>query len=1104
MPNSGTYTTLLPAQHLEFPSTRNHPRTPGGSTETRSGSSPKPSRTTIQAEITLTRSADPGTDPQHARTTAVRGVSGTPKRSRETASYNQDCSHRSVETSMSDSFSCPVSGCEFEGTLSRVIHHVSGTSDSAHSWSALGYQHSYEFRSAMLDGDTETADADESPEGSSEVTELPGVGPKRAAALSEAGYERVDEIAAVPLPALTRTTQLGERSCRCIRAVAEEACESEGTLLANLADGLDVPRRAVATAYGDLAPAGVPPKEAVGSLVEWFEPSPLAEALRESDYSIKYYHTLSEAGFDTPADVTGASVAALTEARYVGDNMAVSLREAVDAWRDVDRKSTQDREPAAGEPAETPATDDHDDESGGDPVRSGESAGRPGSDTSSSESASRPDEEPIGQSDGASTGQPGGEPAARRARPADTTRVPKARAQELLARSVGPDATFRPQQWAAIDRLVNDDDRLLLVQRTGWGKSTVYFITTKLRRERGAGPTLIVSPLLSLMYNQVRDAEAQLGLSAWTINSNNTDEWEEAKTAVVQGECDILLISPERLANAQFQREILVEMDEEFGLLVVDEAHCISDWGHDFRPDYRRISRILNELPSEIPVAATTATANDRVVDDITTQVPELDTIRGDLVRDSLRIQTVEMDSKAERLAWLAENLASFDGSGIVYCLTTDEVDLVAEWLQKFGHDVEPYYGRVDGDRRRELEDRLLANEVDALVATNALGMGFNKPDLGWVIHFQRPPNLIRYYQEIGRAGRALDEAKAVVLCGESDDEVAEYFIEQAFPEPEAFRAVLETIEASDTPLHKYELLKRANVGWGAADTCLDTLRVENAIFKGDDGYERTNVDWTYDHERIESVTQHRWEELERIRAFTATDQCLTRFVDDELDGSLDEDCGQCANCAGAFVPSTVEKQRLVDVAVDHYEDTSTSEISSRYYLPERDGGRSVIDDERNVEDGRVLAKLDDPGWGSRVAEQRDTGRYSANLVSAAVELYEEWSPSPAPAWVTAIPVWDDTGQVAALAEQIAASLGLPYAEALEQTERVRPREELANSYQKRWNVEDSMRATDGVRSGPVLVVDDLVDSRWTFTEAGFVLRDAGSGPVYPFALAEA
>lgn len=990
---------------------------------------------------------------------------------------------------MAKSFSCPASGCEYEDTLSQVIHHMTNETDSAHSWSAAGYQNSYEFRTTMLDDNSETARTDNLTEETVDVTELAGVGPTRATKLSDAGYEQVDDIVSASLPALMRSTQLGERTCRRIWAVANEASGTDGTLLANLGDGLDAARSEVATAYGDLAPAGVLPKEAVGSLIKWFKPAPLAEALRDAGYSIKYYHMLGVEGFETPTDVTTASVESLAETQYVGDNMAVSLREAVDDWTDSSDAPTEGHKIAVGDPSETQSTPEYDNKTTGNPAQSEEPAVQSESnpDTPATESVDHPNREAV----------------ADRAQSDDTGRVPKARAQKLLERSIGPDAEFRPQQWEAIDRLVNDNDRLLLVQRTGWGKSTVYFTATKLRRAQGAGPTLIISPLLSLMHNQVQDAENQLGLSAWTINSNNTDEWEEAKTAIVEGECDILLISPERLANSQFQQEVLLEMNEEFGLLVVDEAHCISDWGHDFRPDYRRIRRILNELPAHIPVAATTATANDRVVDDITTQVPDLDAIRGELVRDSLRIQTIEMDSKAERLAWLAENLASFDGSGIVYCLTTDEVELVAEWLQQFGHDVEPYYGRLDGDRRRELESQLMTNEVDALVATNALGMGFNKPDLGWVIHFQRPPNLIRYYQEIGRAGRALDEAKAIMLSGESDDEVAEYFIEQAFPEPEAFRAVLETLETSDTQLHKYELLKHINVGWGAADTCLNILRVENAIYKGENGYERTSKDWSYDHERIESVTQHRWDELERIQEFAATDTCLTRFIDNELDGSLEEDCGQCANCVGAFAPSTVQKQELIDVAVDHYKGTSTSEISSRYYLPKKDGGRSVIDDDRNMEDGRVLATLDDPGWGARVSEQRDTDQYHAGLVSAAVELFDEWSPSPAPAWVTSIPIWDDTGQVTALAEQIATNLDVPYIEVLEQTEAIKPREELANSYQKRWNVKNTMAATDDIRSDPVLVVNDLVDSRWTFTEAAFVLRDAGSGPVYPFALAE-
>ncbi|MFC6718927.1 RecQ family ATP-dependent DNA helicase [Natrialbaceae archaeon GCM10025810] len=678
------------------------------------------------------------------------------------------------------------------------------------------------------------------------------------------------------------------------------------------------------------------------------------------------------------------------------------------------------------------------------------------------------------------------------------------RAQELLERSIGPDAEFRPDQLEAIDSLVTDKERLLLVQRTGWGKSTVYFIATKLLRERGHGPTLIISPLLALMHNQILDAQDQLDLEAWTINSNNKEEWSEAKEVVVNGSCDLLLISPERLANNEFQEDVLVEMEEEFGMLVVDEAHCISDWGHDFRPDYRRIKRILQQLPAHIPVAATTATANDRVVDDVTEQVPDLRAIRGDLVRDSLRIQTNEIGSRARRLAWLAENIPTLPSSGIVYCLTTDEVETVAEWLSSRGLDVEPYHGGMDGDRRRELEDRLLENDVDGVVATNALGMGFNKPDLGWVIHFQRPPNLIRYYQEIGRAGRGLEEAYAVLLSGDEDDRVAEFFIEQAFPEPEDFETILSALEESDSPLHKYQLLKRENISWKAASQCLDMLRVDNAVIRVEDGFKRTSADWSYDHDRIDSVTRHRWEELERIKAFTRTDGCLTRFIDDELDGSLEGDCGQCANCAGTFLPADVQDERIVQEAVEHYRAESWSEIDPRYYMPEEDG-RSKIEEHRKPEPGRVLSIFGDPGYGEMVSRQQDNDDgYSRELVSAAVHhIEEEWNPSPAPTWVTAVPSPTSGKRVQVLARQIADRLGIEYVQAVVPVKEIRPQHELANSYQKRWNVEGAFEATDAVRSEPLLLVDDTVGSRWTFTEISLTLRDAGSGPVYPFALAE-
>lgn len=690
-------------------------------------------------------------------------------------------------------------------------------------------------------------------------------------------------------------------------------------------------------------------------------------------------------------------------------------------------------------------------------------------------------------------------------RPTVSDGVSRSRALDLLCQSVGDGATFRPQQWEAIDQLVNQRGRILLVQRTGWGKSSVYFIATRLRRDHGGGPTLLVSPLLSLMRDQIQNAEETLGLEAVTINSSNVEEWEAAKQAIVDDECDIVLVSPERLAKPSFRDDVLAEMEQHFGLFVVDEAHCISDWGHDFRPDYRRIKRIVNRLPEDVPVAATTATANDRVVDDILKQLPGLDPIRGPLLRESLHVQAINLGSRERRLAWLAENISSTEYAGIIYCLTVDEVETVAEWLIKQGLDVLPYHGRLEPDTRETREQLLLDGEVDALVATNALGMGFDKPDLGYVIHFQRPPNLIRYYQEIGRAGRSLDDAYAILLSGAEDDEIAEYFIENAFPSPEAFEGVLSAVENSDEPVTKHDIAKAANLSWATIDKAIGILHVEEALAREEGGYVRTTNAWTYDAEHVQAITAQRRRELDRMRAFVDTDDCYMQFIDDELDGELEEPCGRCANCTGPFLPTDVRDDSLVQAARRHYEREGGTVISPRKMVHLEDGGRSRIDSAETLEPGRALSILGTPGWGTEVRQaKRESTQFSEDLVEAAATLFlEEWNPEPAPAWVTAIPSTSNEGAVVDFAQRLAATLDLGFDAVVKRCDERPSQQTFENSYQKCWNVRGAFNITDEVRTEPVLLVDDVVNSRWTLTEVGVELRRAGSGPVHPFALAE-
>jgi ATP-dependent DNA helicase RecQ len=678
------------------------------------------------------------------------------------------------------------------------------------------------------------------------------------------------------------------------------------------------------------------------------------------------------------------------------------------------------------------------------------------------------------------------------------------RCRSLLRQALGENATFRAGQIEAIVAAVDERARVLVVQRTGWGKSLVYFLATRILRDRGSGPTLLISPLLSLMRDQLLMAR-RIGVRARTINSANVEEWDEVERALRADDVDLLLVSPERLGNERF-RERTLRLAEAVGLFVVDEAHCISDWGHDFRPDYRRIGRLIQQLPPGVPLLATTATANNRVIADIGEQLGEdLVSIRGSLTRESLRLQVIELADQAQRLAWLAENLPAFPGSGIVYCLTVADCERVAGWLSTRGISVAPYYGDLDTDRRLELEDQLRRNEVKALVATVALGMGFDKPDLGFVVHFQRPPSAIAYYQQIGRAGRELDDAAIVLLHGREDDEIANYFIETAFPREDDLRSVLVEIERNEG-VRKAELAARINLSGGQIDKCLKALELDEAIFKDGPQYFRSPTPWEPERERIANVIRQRRLELERIRAFTRTDDCLMRFLAAELDDPAPAACGRCANCAGDFVSRVVDEDVLADAVA--FLRRSFRMIEPRKRWPAGGTGELTgqIPPELQADEGRALSIYGDSGWGTLVAEAKyREERFDRKLVDAAAQLIRDvWQPDPPPAWVTAIPSLRTT-LVPEFAQRLAHALRLPYHESIVKVREKPPQKEMENSVQQAGNVIDAFEArSDEVGSGPVLLVDDVVDSRWSMTVCAMRLRQAGSGPVYPLALAVA
>src|SRR3954463_9408717 len=497
------------------------------------------------------------------------------------------------------------------------------------------------------------------------------------------------------------------------------------------------------------------------------------------------------------------------------------------------------------------------------------------------------------------------------------------RAGDLLRELAGPDARFREHQLEAVRDLVADRARVLCVQRTGWGKSAVYFLGTALLREAGAGPTLIVSPLLALMRNQI-EAARRLGLRAHTVNSTNRDAWAEVADLLERDAVDLLLISPERLNNPQFRDTMLPVFAARVGLLVVDEAHCISDWGHDFRPDYRRIGDMLERLPDGVGVLCTTATANDRVVADVSEQLQagrddaELRTYRGALGRSSLRFEVVDLPSQADRLAWLAEHLPELPGSGIVYTLTKRDAELVATWLSGRGIAAEAYSGEVETGRRIDVEDRLLRNELKAVVATSALGMGYDKPDLGFVVHYQAPGSVIAYYQQVGRAGRGIDRAEVVLLRGAEDKRIQDFFIEQAFPRREVVDRVLEHLDAvGGDGAGTQELMAQVNLGKGRIEGLLKGLEVEGAVDRdGSRWVARPGAAWTYDAERYGRITELRRREQAAMAAFGADGRCLMRALQEELDDPEPRDCGRCSVCAGPRWDGPLDADLVRDAAI--------------------------------------------------------------------------------------------------------------------------------------------------------------------------------------------
>ncbi|MCX4097456.1 RecQ family ATP-dependent DNA helicase [Nocardia sp. alder85J] len=679
-------------------------------------------------------------------------------------------------------------------------------------------------------------------------------------------------------------------------------------------------------------------------------------------------------------------------------------------------------------------------------------------------------------------------------------------AEALLRELAGPTARLREDQWTAIEALVVQRRRALVVQRTGWGKSAVYFVSAKLLRAAGRGPTVIVSPLLALMRNQVAAAQ-RAGVVAATINSGNVTEWDEIHTRVAAGAVDVLLVSPERLNNPDFRDAVLPRLAADAGLVVIDEAHCVSDWGHDFRPDYRRIRTLIADLGSEVPVLATTATANDRVVTDVATQIgTDTLVLRGSLDRESLHMSVVRIEDAVARTAWLSRRLHDLPGSGIIYALTVAAAHDLADVLGSHGHRVAAYTGQTDPTERELLEQALLGNEVKALVATSALGMGFDKPDLGFVVHVGAPSSPIAYYQQVGRAGRGTDNAQVVLLPGPEDKRIWSYFASVAFPREHVVREVLAALDP-DRPLSTTALEPLVELNRSRLEMVLKVLDVDGAVRRVRGGWLSTGAPWVYDTERYERLAVAREAEQQAMIEYQATTECRMTFLRTQLDDpSLDgRSCGRCDNCTGTRTDTTVDATDLA--AIRTRLDRPGIDLAPRKQWPTGMAKLGVplsgkISD--GAEPGRVLGRLSDLGWGQRLRTLLDgpDGPVPDAVFDACVAVLREWNWARRPTSVLAMDSPTHPKLTADLAARLARVGRLRDLGTLPTRPDRRP-VTAANSAHRVAALFDIWTPPDltGL-DGPVLLVDAQTDTGWTFTLAAHTLRLAGAPAVLPFALA--
>ncbi len=675
----------------------------------------------------------------------------------------------------------------------------------------------------------------------------------------------------------------------------------------------------------------------------------------------------------------------------------------------------------------------------------------------------------------------------------------KTKAYDILHSIYGKNASFREGQYEAIEATLSHK-RTLVVQKTGWGKSLIYFVCSKILKAQNKGLTIIISPLLTLMENQIEQA-TQFNLKCEQLNSSTYERHEEILNGMANNQYDLIFATPETLCKTNIITS-LSSGSINIALIVVDEAHCISDWGHDFRLEYTKIKDIITTLPESTHILATTATANNIVINDINEQFGG-DTFisRGSLTRKSLNIQTSVFNDDYEKYAFILQHIQSIPGTGIIYCLTKNDCESLSEFLNMHNISARPFYSGLNNDFNNETLSLFKENKIKAIVATIKLAMGFDKGDVSFVINYDIPKNITLCYQEIGRAGRNIDNAYIIILFSNRDIKINNFFIEQAFPTEEDSLDVYNCVK-NNNGITKRAIQSLVNIQSGKINKSIDFLEHDGFIYKDNNKYYTAPKTYFYNKEHYNAITKQRYEDLENMKNIINVKTCLSKYIVNKLDDTTAQNCGKCTNCRQKLLFSTNLNEQALREAHNF--------IDNKYIVIEP--RKMWLDGQSNKkiplinEIGFALTKYNNSFYGDLVKQGKygDLKGFSDKLLNKVCDVIPKLFAKQKILYITAVPSKNST-LVEDFTKQVAEKLHLKYIKILEKITNTHQKDQQNSSYQCS-HARSSFKIIDNIQhphNYNIILLDDMKDSGWTLTVCGYLLREYGFEKVFPFALAD-